>query len=60
MSRDKRVAASPAPGCPRVVTLACVLVALLAAATLAGCGKKGAPLPPAGEPVTYPRAYPKS
>ena len=34
--------------------LAIVLVALM----LAGCGKKGSPLPPPGEPNTYPSAYP--
>jgi hypothetical protein len=25
---------------------------------LAGCGKRGPPEPPPGEPVTYPRPYP--
>jgi hypothetical protein len=25
---------------------------------LAGCGKRGPPEPPPGEPVTYPRNYP--
>jgi hypothetical protein len=34
-----------------------VLLVLLAAA-LAGCGRKGAPQPPPGVPNTYPRAYP--
>ena len=31
---------------------------LLAALALAGCGRKGAPQPPPGEPSTYPRTYP--
>jgi predicted small lipoprotein YifL len=35
-----------------------VLVLLLIAVALAGCGKKGNPLPPPGEPDTYPRTYP--
>jgi len=25
---------------------------------LVGCGKRGDPVPPPGEPVTYPRIYP--
>jgi len=38
-----------------------VLALLLAAiaAPLAACGKKGAPSPPAGEPNTFPRSYPR-
>ena len=36
-----------------------VLVAMVAA-LLAGCGKKGNPVPPADEPSTYPRTYPSS
>jgi hypothetical protein len=39
------------PGVRLVVLLAVVLV-------LAGCGKKGSPQPPPGEPSTYPRIYP--
>jgi predicted small lipoprotein YifL len=31
---------------------------LALAAALAACGRKGDPLPPAGEPSTYPRRYP--
>jgi predicted small lipoprotein YifL len=37
----------------RAVAVALMLVAL------AACGKKGAPEPPEGEPVTYPRTYPQ-
>ena len=35
-----------------------LIVVLVAAATLAGCGKKAMPQPPAGQPITYPQAYP--
>ncbi len=34
------------------------VVVLVAALLLAGCGKKGEPQPPPGEPSTYPRVYP--
>jgi predicted small lipoprotein YifL len=34
------------------------LILLLLVAALAGCGKKGNPLPPPDEPNTYPRSYP--
>ncbi len=37
-----------------------IVMALVVAALLAGCGKKGNPSPPPGEPVTYPRPYPSS
>ena len=37
-----------------------VAVVLMVALMLAGCGKKGAPQPPPGEPSTYPRSYPSS
>jgi predicted small lipoprotein YifL len=37
-----------------------VVMVLIVAVLLAGCGKKGNPLPPPGEPVTYPQQYPKS
>jgi hypothetical protein len=35
-----------------------VLLLIAVAVALAGCGKKGNPLPPPGEPDTYPRTYP--
>jgi len=35
-----------------------IVALVLIAVALAGCGKKGAPLPPPGEPNTYPRVYP--
>jgi len=34
------------------------LIPLLFTIVLAGCGKKGLPEPPPGEPTTYPRPYP--
>ena len=38
--------------------IAGLLILLLVAVGLAGCGKKGAPQPPPGEPSTFPRTYP--
>lgn len=35
-----------------------VLLALVLALELVGCGRKGAPNPPPGVPNTYPRQYP--
>src|SRR5205085_82861 len=35
-----------------------LIVIIVAATVLVGCGKKNAPVPPPGEPVTYPRPYP--
>jgi hypothetical protein len=37
-----------------------VVLVLLVAVLLAGCGKKGNPSPPPGQPNTYPRTYPSS
>ena len=37
-----------------------VVMVLMVAVLLAGCGKKGNPSPPPDEPNTYPRQYPKS
>ena len=37
-----------------------VLIVLLIALALAGCGKKGSPQPPPDEPNTYPRVYPSA
>jgi predicted small lipoprotein YifL len=37
-----------------------IVLALMVAAMLAGCGKKGSPTPPPGEPNTYPTVYPKN
>jgi hypothetical protein len=37
-----------------------VLILFLVALALAGCGKKGNPQPPPGEPDTYPRTYPSA
>ncbi|HVH78552.1 MAG TPA: hypothetical protein VM782_04125 [Stellaceae bacterium] len=37
-----------------------IMIVLMTAALLAGCGKKGNPTPPAGEPTTYPQSYPRS
>jgi predicted small lipoprotein YifL len=34
------------------------LLPLVFTIVLAGCGKKGLPEPPPGEPTTYPRPYP--
>ncbi|HTQ35369.1 MAG TPA: hypothetical protein VMI30_14475 [Stellaceae bacterium] len=37
-----------------------IVMMLVVAALLAGCGKKGNPSPPPGEPNTYPRSYPST
>jgi hypothetical protein len=35
-----------------------IILVLMVAAMLSGCGKKSYPAPPADEPNTYPRIYP--
>jgi predicted small lipoprotein YifL len=47
------------PLCRRRALAALALLLAALALPLAGCGKKGAPSPPAGEPNTYPRSYPR-
>ncbi|HZK92167.1 MAG TPA: hypothetical protein VFC56_18665 [Stellaceae bacterium] len=37
---------------------AAIVFAVMIAALLVGCGKKGNPVPPPDEPSTYPRGYP--
>jgi len=37
-----------------------VMILLVVALALAGCGKKGAPQPPPDEPNTFPRVYPSA
>jgi predicted small lipoprotein YifL len=46
-------------GRKRLGTAATIVAMLMAAAVLAGCGKKGTPQPPADEPNTYPQPYPR-
>ncbi len=41
----------------KIVRALMLLVVVLA---LAGCGRKGSPQPPPGEPNTYPRVYPSA
>ena len=52
------------PACPsnrrRGGLAAQIVAALLVAVLLAGCGKKGNPLPPPGGPNEYPKPYPKT
>jgi predicted small lipoprotein YifL len=43
---------------PVAAVLASGIVVVALALMLAGCGKKGTPQPPPGQPVTYPRNYP--
>jgi predicted small lipoprotein YifL len=47
-----------APRPRRAAALLALFLALLVL-PLAACGKKGAPSPPADEPSTYPRSYPR-
>ena len=42
----------------RKIVVIRLLVLLLMAVALAGCGKKGPPQPPPDQPNTFPRAYP--
>jgi hypothetical protein len=37
-----------------------IVALLLIAVALAGCGRKANPVPPPGEPSTYPQPYPKT
>jgi predicted small lipoprotein YifL len=45
---------------PARVVVGRLLILLVVALALAGCGKKGAPQPPPDEPNTYPRVYPSA
>ena len=45
---------------PVRVVVGRLLILLVVALALAGCGKKGAPQPPSDEPNTYPRVYPSA
>ena len=40
--------------------LARLVILLVVALALAGCGKKGPPQPPPDEPNTFPRTYPSA
>ena len=40
--------------------LARLVILLVVALALAGCGKKGTPQPPPDEPNTFPRTYPSA
>jgi len=42
----------------RRLPLAQIVIVMMVAAMLTGCGKKGNPVPPPGQPNTYPRTYP--
>jgi predicted small lipoprotein YifL len=64
--REAPTSPSPSPG-RRVPSLSprkraerpsFAILALVLPLALAGCGKRGPPEPPPGEPVTYPRTYP--
>ncbi len=44
---------------PRTAAGRALLALVLLAPGLTGCGKKDAPVPPPGAPVTYPRPYPR-
>jgi predicted small lipoprotein YifL len=55
--RTVPVASTSRSGARKVVVIR-LLVLLLIAVALTGCGKKGAPQPPPDEPNTFPRSYP--
>jgi predicted small lipoprotein YifL len=57
-ARTAPVRHSAGTGSASKIVVIRVLVLLLIAITLAGCGKKGAPQPPPDEPNTFPRSYP--
>jgi predicted small lipoprotein YifL len=40
-------------------TAARLVLVLLIAVTVAACGKKGDPKPPADQPINYPKQYPR-
>lgn len=42
----------------RRLPVAQIVMIVMVATMLAGCGKKGNPMPPPNEPSTYPRTYP--
>ena len=52
--------AAPSPARRRGGVAVRIIVVLAVAAMLAGCGKKGMPQPPPGEPNTYPQPYPRA
>ena len=52
MSQNETVAAR------RRLPVAQLVIVVMVAVMLVGCGKKGNPMAPAGQPDTYPRAYP--
>ena len=62
MSRTaaRSIPGSSIPARLRGAAVARIVIVLMVALMLAGCGKKGAPQPPPGEPSTYPRSYPSS
>jgi hypothetical protein len=44
----------------RLIAIAArIALVLMVALMLVGCGKKGNPVPPPGEPNTYPKPYPR-
>jgi hypothetical protein len=47
-----------APTSRRSIGATRIILVLMVAAMLAGCGKKGFPAPPTDQPNTFPRPYP--